>query len=127
MNDLEQKLRNRGIGESTIRRTLASLGGQLQPETAQPDIGRALEHPAPSRKRGSRNLGKGLVLVRVGIIRVSAGELDDDGLVSCYKHFRDAIADSLGFDDGDKRIKFSYGQLVSQGRPGTIVRIERMI
>lgn len=124
--NLEDELRKKGIGQTVIRRTLAALGGQLQPQAAQPDIGRALERPKQARQTGSRHLGRGPVLVWVGIIRVSARELDDDNLRSAYKGFRDAIAASLGFDDGDKRIRFSYSQHVSQGRQGTIVMIERM-
>lgn len=50
--------------------------------------------------------------------------LDDDNLSGGCKALRDAIAASLGIDDGDKRIRFEYHQVITTGRPGVIVKIE---
>jgi len=50
--------------------------------------------------------------------------LDDDNLSGGLKALRDAIAASLGLDDGDARIRFEYSQHLTTGKPGTLVRIE---
>ena len=46
----------------------------------------------------------------VRMTRVSAGELDDDGLRAALKSVRDGIADRLGVKDNDKRVAWLYGQ-----------------
>jgi hypothetical protein len=50
--------------------------------------------------------------------------LDDDNLSGGLKWLRDAIARSLGIDDGDRRIKFECAQAITSGREGTVVKIE---
>lgn len=50
--------------------------------------------------------------------------LDDDNFVGACKHLRDAIAASLGLDDGDKRIRWEYSQHETHGREGVAVKIE---
>lgn len=40
--------------------------------------------------------------------------------------FRDAVAKSIGVDDGDPAIKFQYEQSETKGREGVIVMIERL-
>jgi hypothetical protein len=47
----------------------------------------------------------------VTLTRVSAGTLDDDNLRSALKGVRDGVADRLGCDDADPRIRFEYGQV----------------
>jgi hypothetical protein len=43
--------------------------------------------------------------------RISAGELDDDGVRTALKRIRDGIADALGTGDGPKDpIKWQYEQ-----------------
>lgn len=46
----------------------------------------------------------------VTMTRLSAGELDDDNLRSALKAVRDGIADALGVDDRDPRVRWEYGQ-----------------
>ena len=46
----------------------------------------------------------------VTLTRVSPRELDDDNLRSALKATRDGIADWLGVDDRDPRIRWEYGQ-----------------
>lgn len=46
----------------------------------------------------------------VAMTRLSAGELDDDNLRSALKAVRDGIADALGVDDRDPRVRWEYGQ-----------------
>lgn len=46
----------------------------------------------------------------VRMVRCSAGELDDDNLRGALKAVRDGIADKLGVDDRDPRVRWKYGQ-----------------
>ena len=71
-----------------------------------------------------RQKGKGGVEIIVSLITCRRRELDDDGNVAALKPLRDAVAESLGIDDGDKRIKFEYGQLETKSSEGVIVKIE---
>ena len=73
-----------------------------------------------------RKASKGSVAVLVTCITCRSREADDDNAISSIKPLRDAIAESLGIDDGDKRIKFQYGQCESRGQQGVIVKIERI-
>ena len=65
--------------------------------------------------------------VVVSLVVFRRTPLDDDNLTGGLKWLRDAIAKSLGIDDGDKRIQFEYGQIVTRGREGTAVKIEKTI
>jgi hypothetical protein len=49
--------------------------------------------------------------------------LDDDNFVGASKWLRDAIAESLGVDDGDKRLRWEYSQVETRGAEGTAVLI----
>lgn len=69
---------------------------------------------------------KGRVAVRVTLIACRHRELDSDSAVFALKPLRDAVAASLGIDDADARIAWDYGQVVSRGEPGVIVRIEQV-
>ena len=50
--------------------------------------------------------------------------LDDDNFVSACKHIRDGIAETIGCDDGDKRLRWQYQQIQTCGEEGLLVRIE---
>jgi len=63
-------------------------------------------------------------MVEVHVIALRRGTVDDDSLPTCSKSLRDAIAFTLGVDDGDKRIRWVYSQGLTTGKPETIVRIE---
>lgn len=74
--------------------------------------------------RSKRERGTAAMLVRnqlvrngvkppavVTITRLSAGELDDDGLRSALKSVRDGIADAFGVDDSARSpLRFEYAQ-----------------
>lgn len=62
-----------------------------------------------------------MVISLIGLRRIP---LDDDNFNGGCKALRDAIAASLGVDDGDKRLVWQYGQLQSRGHEGYLVRIE---
>lgn len=58
-----------------------------------------------------RQLEKGSVsAVTVTLTRISPLELDDDNLSSAFKHVRDGVADALGVDDRDRRVRWLYAQ-----------------
>lgn len=46
----------------------------------------------------------------VTLTRVAPRELDDDNLAGGFKSVRDGVADWLGVDDRDKRVKWVYAQ-----------------
>lgn len=46
----------------------------------------------------------------VTLTRIAPRELDDDNNASSLKHVRDGVADRLGVDDRDPRVRWEYGQ-----------------
>lgn len=50
----------------------------------------------------------------VKIVRVGKRRLDCDNLARSNKAIRDGIADALGVDDGDERMRYHYGQRVGK-------------
>ncbi len=69
--------------------------------------------------------GKPPVLpVTVTMTRLSARRLDSDNLASACKAARDGIADWLGVDDGDDRVKWVPAQAVGKPKEyGLIVEV----
>lgn len=53
--------------------------------------------------------------VCVRLTRIAPRQLDGDNLVSCFKAVRDGVADALGVDDRDARVRWSYNQ--ERGQP----------
>lgn len=100
---------------------LFGLGAVATPVRESNSKDALVESPRPQRKR------KGCVEVIVTICACRPGCLDDDSLTGGgTKALRDAIAESLGYDDGDARIRFEYGQCQVVGKQGCIVKIERL-
>lgn len=62
--------------------------------------------------------------ITVSIIVLCRRRRDDDNLAGGCKHLRDAIAKTLGVDDGDDRVRWQYGHMETRGKVGTLVRIE---
>lgn len=73
-----------------------------------------------------RKQSSGDVAVIVSLIACREREIDDDSNVYSLVPLRDAIADSLGLNDADKRIHFKYAQVVSRASVGVIVKIEKL-
>lgn len=46
----------------------------------------------------------------IKITRIAPRALDDDNLAGSQKHVRDGIADWLGINDRDPRVKYEYAQ-----------------
>lgn len=62
----------------------------------------------------------------VTLTRLSAGTLDDDNLRGALKAIRDGVADRLGVDDADPRLRFEYAQeRCGRGHYGVRVDITR--
>jgi hypothetical protein len=103
-----QRKRAAGVG---------AVGGSKREQNTAP----ALEKDAPAEH--SRQAG---VEYRVSIISCRYRIQDDDNSEAGNKALRDAIAEWLRIDDGDKRIRFIYGQVLAGHDEGTIVKIERL-
>lgn len=58
----------------------------------------------------------------IEMVRIAPVALDDDNLPSALKHVRDGIADALGLDDRDKRLKFTCSEK-SRGRGDYAVEV----
>ena len=92
------------------------LMGGLPSAKPQPD-GQRPAAPADAPQAGSAGR---VVVCLVGHRRRL---LDDDNFVGACKHLRDAIAASLGLDDGDPRLRWEYGQHETRGAEGVAVTI----
>ena len=90
-------------------------------ETGMPERS---QRPALDRPRPRRERRKGRVAVVVSLITCCQRAADDDNDAHSKKPIRDAIAESLGLDDGDSRIHWEHGQCESRGPEGVIVKIE---
>ena len=119
LSQLDAKLRARIEAQLAQEDAGKARAGDLRPvpaAVAQPDGREALPAHAGQSLRPRR-----LVVSLIGLRRRT---LDDDNFNGACKHLRDAIAASLGLDDGDKRICWQYQQLQTKGREGVLVRIE---
>lgn len=117
MNDPVIKVTGRTLQLSeSVRRLNPDLGAVAQPEPKQ---------PAPrSLEQGQQKLQGGKVSVVVSLIRFGSRDLDSDNLAASFKPLRDAIAYTLGVDDGDPRVRWQYGQTETRGEHGALVRVE---
>ena len=70
---------------------------------------------------------KGSVAVVISLIafRHRVCDSDNSGMGGC-KALRDAIAQTLGCDDGSERLRWQYAQCHTSGAEGTLVKIERL-
>lgn len=66
------------------------------------------------------------VVCRVTLVLCRPRRLDSDSVPATLKWLRDAVAKSLGVDDGDERVEWEYGQCVSNGTEGVVVKVERL-
>lgn len=80
-----------------------------------------MERQSSQQPQGERGVG-----ISVTLVAVRKRLLDDDNNVGSLKSLRDHISRTIGIDDGDTRLKFSYGQILAAKQPGVIVKIERL-
>lgn len=65
------------------------------------------------------------MVARVVIISLRHKAVDGDNLAAGAKWLRDAIAKQIGCDDAEGAgIEWEYGQIITRGEQGVIVRIE---
>jgi hypothetical protein len=102
---------------SFIERNRHILSGVESTERKPNPLPPLAKGPPVQRGRKSR-----LVAV-VTILSFRRRELDDDNLTAGAKPLRDAIATSLGIDDGDKRIRWEVRGVKTEGPEHTIVKI----
>lgn len=107
------------ISEDCIRKTLG-LGSVAMPQREQSTPKTLDGQPHRHRKRPHRTCAV------ISLISFRRRELDGDNLVAGFKPLRDALADTLGINDADPRIRWQYGQCETRGETGTIVKIERL-
>ncbi|HEV57524.1 MAG TPA: hypothetical protein ENN87_08500 [Phycisphaerales bacterium] len=48
--------------------------------------------------------------ITVRLTRLGPRRLDSDNLAAALKHVRDGVADAMGLDDGDERLRWLYDQ-----------------
>ena len=75
---------------------------------------------------GAQRQKSGAVLVRISLVAHRRRLTDDDNNTGSFKPLRDAIARSIGIDDGDARIAFECGQVETKGQEGVTVKIETL-
>lgn len=107
--------------DELIRRkpSLAPFLGGLQTHQPKPTAPQTLDSRQPERKEGSQGVG-----CRVLFTACRRKALDDDNNVGSLKNLRDAVAKTLGIDDGDKRIQWEYSQVITKGKEGVMVKVE---
>ena len=93
--------------------------GRLVPAKPKPD-----PLPALEQKPEARYNRVGHVVVVVTLLRFGRNCLDSDNLAFAFKGLRDAVSKSLGIDDGDRRVRWQYGQVETRGKTGCVVKIE---
>jgi hypothetical protein len=101
----------------SFKRLNPHLLGGIPPTQPKPD-GRRNLAPAYAPQKGR---ARSVVVSLVGCRR---RKLDDDNFVGACKHLRDAIAASLGLDDGDPCLRWEYSQHETRGAEGIMVKIQ---
>lgn len=84
---------------------------------------RALGQGAPQKPASARPIRPGCTIT-VTITAYLELRIDPDNLAHALKPLQDAIADWIGIDDGDERVRWEYGQVETRGSTGTVVKVE---
>jgi hypothetical protein len=111
----DEKLRRR-ILEADREQNVRAMGGLSSSQRQRHDVGKT------QRSNGDEKRGPSRVVVSFVCFR--SRTCDDDNLQFGCKWLRDAIATSLGIDDGDKRFRWQYQQLKTDGPEGVSVTIQ---
>ena len=83
--------------------------------------------PALERNPKTQPRRKGRLAVCITIIAFRRRLLDsDNSAMGATKALRDAIAASLGCDDGSERLHWQYSQVHTTGDEGCLVKIEQL-
>lgn len=107
-------------------KTQAKLRAQLRDDVRRVEAHQSQQASAQTLERclPKREGRKSGVVCVVSFVALLWRPLDDDNLIASIKPLRDAVAASIGIDDGDSRIRFQYEQLQTKGREGVLVHIE---
>jgi len=81
--------------------------------------------PALDKGPKAQRSRKARVVICIKIISIRKRETDLDNIIAGAKPLRDAIARSLGVDDGNKRIRWEYDTIITTGATGTQILISR--
>jgi len=114
----------KNASESVRRRNPHLYGnqvGKVEASVTKPASVPALDSRKQKQKGSSRSLE---VVVTMCVHRRRI--VDDDNNIGSLKPLRDAIAGTLGFDDGDKAITFQCAQVYTRGQEGVQVTIEKL-
>lgn len=113
------------VGEAVKRLNPQLFGvGGLQPQITERKAERALVRESAGRETGGGGLAGGGPVARVALTAFRRRTLDGDNLIGGFKPLRDAVARWLGCDDSERFIEWEYGQVMTKGATGTVVRIE---
>lgn len=55
-----------------------------------------------------------MTVFRIKLTRIGKGKMDSDNLAGAMKAIRDGIAEAIGIDDGDDRMRWEYGQEIGK-------------
>lgn len=103
--------------ESTIRANVGPVAG-LQGAEPEPN-----QRSQSEDCRVEESPSRVVFCVHIFIISIRRRILDEDNYIAGCKPLRDSIANSLGCDDADMRLRWQYHQLKTDGPEGTIVAI----
>lgn len=114
--------RNIGFSKAVLDRSpemRAYLGlGPVEAKKPKPTASQALVRSDEKQQGGKKFMVVSLVQFRKSLLD------DHDNARAACKPIVDAIAASLGVDDGDRRIKWQYGQIETRGEQGVMLKIE---
>lgn len=97
--------------------------GAVVAQKQQPPPEAALVEKLPRRCERQGSVG-----YRVLVVACRSSLCDDDNSRAGYKALQDAIAATLGIDDGRRdRISFEYQQITTATDEGTLVKIEKVL
>jgi len=88
----------------------------------KPQPRRALDQDAQRQPRSKGSLGFCVTLISCRRRLVD----EHDNLRHGLKPICDCVAYALGLDDADPRVRWQYGQVVTRGEQGVMVRIEQL-
>lgn len=115
--DITMSLRT--VSALNAREHWAAKARRVKAERAATDVALSAGPGWRIQQRLRRRLTRGGQLV-VLLERESRGALDDDNLRAAFKGVRDQVAEWLGVDDRDPRVRWAYAQ---SRAPGFAVRI----
>lgn len=99
-----------------------NLGVHLDTDSSKATEPIHLQPLVEGKRRGKRP--KISVALRITIVVYRERHLDSDSVSASCKWIRDAIAESLGVDDGDPKIDWEYEQVRTRGQQGVMVKVE---